>query len=199
MTTIGIIGSGNIGTALATQLLRAGHHVVLANSRGPASLTALVAELGEGASAGTAAEAAANEIVAIAVPWTAIPGAVAGLDWTGRIVIDATNPFAPPDFHVVDLGGRASGEVVAALVPGARLVKIANTLSAPILASDPNQAGGRRVLVYSGDDAEAKRTVAALFEAAGFALIDLGGLIDGGRRQDVPDGAFTGVNLIRLP
>jgi len=77
-------------------------------------------------------------------------------------------------------------------------VKIANTLSASILASDPNQAGGRRVLVYSGDDAEAKQTVAALFEAAGFAPIDLGSLIDG-RRQDVPDGAFTGVNLIRLP
>jgi hypothetical protein len=198
MATVGIIGSGNIGTALATQLLRAGHQVVLANSRGPASLTALVAQLGEGAGAGTVAEAAANEIVAIALPWTAIPGAVAGLDWTGRTVIDATNPFAGPDFQVVDLDGRASGEVVAGLVPGAHLVKIANTLGAAILASDPNQAGGRRVLVYSGDDAEAKQTVAALFEAAGFATIDLGGLADG-RRQDVPDGAFTGLNLVRLP
>jgi len=198
MAAIGIIGSGNIGTALATQLLRAGHRVVIANSRGPASLTDLVAELGDGASAGTAAEAAANEVVAIAVPWTAVPDAVTGLDWTGRIVIDATNPLAAPDFHVVDLGGHTSGEVVAALVPGARLVKIANTLSASILASDPNQAGGRRVLVYSGDDAEAKQTVAALFEAAGFATIDLGGLIDGGRQQDLPDGAFTGVNLVRI-
>jgi predicted dinucleotide-binding enzyme len=198
MATVGIIGSGNIGTALATQLLRAGHQVVLANSRGPASLTALVAQLGEGAGAGTVAKAAANEIVAIALPWTAIPGAVAGLDWTGRIVVDATNPFAGPDFQVVDLGGRASGEVVAGLVPGAHVVKIANTLGAAILASDPSQAGGRRVLVYSGDDAEAKQTVAALFEAAGFATIDLGGLADG-RRQDVPDGAFTGLNLVRLP
>lgn len=198
MTTIGIIGAGNIGSALAAQLLHAGHQVVIANSRGPASLTELVAELGEGASAGTVADAAANQIVAIALPWTTIPGAVAGLDWNGRIVIDATNPLTFPDFQVVDLGGRTSGEVVASLVSGARLVKIANTLSAAELAGDPNQAGGRRVLVLSGDDAEAKQTVAALFDAAGFATIDLGGLADGGRLQDLPDGAFNGVNLVRI-
>jgi 8-hydroxy-5-deazaflavin:NADPH oxidoreductase len=165
--TIGIIGAGNIGKALAVQSLRAGQHVVIANSRGPGSLNELVAELGPGVSAGTVAEAAANDIVAIAVPWTAIPSAVAGIDWNGRIVIDATNPVTAPDFRVADLGGHTSGEIVAALVPGARLVKIANTLPSAVLASDPHEDGGQRVLVLSGDDAVAKQTVAALFNAAG--------------------------------
>lgn len=197
--TIGIIGAGNIGKALASQAIRAGEQVVIANRRGPGSLADVVAELGDGARAGTVAEAAASDIVAIAVPWSAIPAAVAGLDWTGRIVIDTSNPFTGPDFHLVDLDGRTSGEVVAGFVPGARLVKIANTLPAAVLASDPHEAGGQRAVVLSGDDADAKQAVAALFSAAGFATIDLGSLAGGGRLHDLPDGPFAGLNLVRIP
>jgi predicted dinucleotide-binding enzyme len=197
--TVGIIGAGNIGRALAVQARRAGQTVVLANSRGPESLAGLVAELGEGVSAATAAEAAKSDIVAIAVPWTGIPAAVAGIDWDGRIVIDASNPIQPPNFTIADLGGRTSGEVVSDLLPGARLVKIANTLPAELLAEDPQQAGGRRVLVLSGDDAGAKDAVAELFSAAGFATVDLGGLVDGGRLQDVAGGVFPRLNLVQLP
>jgi predicted dinucleotide-binding enzyme len=92
-----------------------------------------------------------------------------------------------------------AGEVVAELVPGARVVKVANTLPAAVLAADPREAGGRRVLVLSGDDQAAKDTVAALFDAAGFATVDLGGLVDGGRLQDVPGGPFPRLNLLRIP
>jgi predicted dinucleotide-binding enzyme len=197
--TVGIIGAGNIGRALAIQARRAGHSVLLANSRGPESLAGLVDELGDGVSAGTVAEAVESDIVAIAVAWGDIPSAVAGLDWNGRIVVDASNPIQGPDFSIADLGGRTSGEVVSDLLPGARLVKVANTLFAAILADDPSVAGGRRVLVYSGDDAGAKKVVAELFTAAGFATIDLGGLVDGGRLQEAGGGAFTGRNLVLLP
>ena len=196
--TVGIIGAGRIGQALAVQSLRAGRHVTIANSRGPESLVDVLEKLGPGVTAGTVAEAAASDIVAIAVPWGAIPDAVAGIDWTGRVVIDASNPIVEPDFQVADLGGRTSGQIVAGLMPGARVVKVANTLTAAVLASDPHEAGGKRVLVLSGDDDDAKERVAALLDAAGFATVDLGGLIDGGRLQDVPGGPFPQLNLIEI-
>jgi len=196
--TVGVIGAGNIGRAVATHALSAGHTVVISNSRGPASLAEVVTELGDGARAGSVAEASQQELVVLAVPWSKIGDATGGLDLAGRIVIDSTNPIVLPDLHLADLGGRTSGEVVAEMLKGARLVKAANTLAAAVLAADPHQGGGRRVLVLSGDDLEAKGAVAAMFEAAGFATIDLGGLADGGRLQDVSTGVFSGRNLVQL-
>jgi predicted dinucleotide-binding enzyme len=108
-------------------------------------------------------------------------------------VIDATNDFDPSD-----LDGGTSSEFVAQLVAPARVVKTANTLVAALLASDPQEAGGHRVIFLSGDDADAKSDVVALFKAAGFSPIDLGGLSTGGRMQQV-GGPLAGVNLIRLP
>ena len=189
---VGIIGAGRLGQAMARTALRAGSQVVLANSRGPESLAALVSTLGEGVSAGTVDEAAGAGFVVIAVPWPSVPGAVQGLDWDGRIVIDATNDFDPSD-----LNGSTSSQVLADLVPGARVVKAANTLGAAVLASDPHEAGGRRVIFLSGDDAEAKSEVSALFEDAGFVAIDLGGLASGGAMQQL-GGPLSGVNLIKL-
>jgi predicted dinucleotide-binding enzyme len=190
--TIGIIGAGNIGQALARTALRAGRKVVISNSRGPESLEPLVATLGAGVSAGTVGEAAASEIVAIAVPWTSVPAAVTGLRWDGQPVIDATNAFN------ADLGGRTSSEIVADLVPGANLVKAANTLRAEVLGADPHDAGGRRVIFLSGDDALAKAAVVELFDAAGFFTIDLGDLVAGGRMQQL-GGPLASHNLVRLP
>jgi 8-hydroxy-5-deazaflavin:NADPH oxidoreductase len=190
---IGIIGAGRLGQGMARTALRAGREVVIANSRDPESLRSLVSELGDGASAGTVDQAAGAGIVVIAVPWPRVPEAVQGLEWSRQIVIDATNDFDPSD-----LNGRTSSEVVADLVPGARLVKAANTLGAAVLGSDPHEGGGRRVIFLSGDDAEAKAGVAALFEDAGFAAIDLGGLVTGGTMQQL-GGPLAGVNLIQLP
>jgi 8-hydroxy-5-deazaflavin:NADPH oxidoreductase len=136
--SIGIIGAGNIGQALARTALRAGREVVIANSRGPESLAPVVAALGAGVSAGG--------IVAIAVPWTSVPAAVTGLHWDGQAVIDATNAWN------TDLGGSTSSEIVAHIVVGARLVKAANTLEAKVLGADPHEAGGRRVIFLSGND-----------------------------------------------
>jgi len=190
---VGIIGAGRLGQAMARTAVRAGRGVVIANSRGPESLASVVSALGEGVSAGTPADAAETAIVVIAVPWDHVPEAVKGLRWKERIVIDATNDWAADD-----LDGRTSSEIVAELVPGARVVKAANTLSAEVLASDPRQADGRRVLFISGDDADAKATVAALLEDAGFAVIDLGNLATGGGMQQIHH-PLAGVNLVRLP
>ena len=84
--TVGIIGAGHIGHALARTALRAGRRVVIANSRGRESLAPVVAALGTGASAGTVVQAAAADIVAIAAPWTNVPAAVTGLHWDGQTV-----------------------------------------------------------------------------------------------------------------
>jgi 8-hydroxy-5-deazaflavin:NADPH oxidoreductase len=193
VTSVGIIGAGRIGQAMAQTALRAGRQVVIANSRGPQSLASLVQELGQGVSAGTVKDAAAADIVVLAVMWPDVPQAVEGLEWEGRIVIDPTNDFDPSD-----LDGRTSSEVVADLVTPAPVVKAANTLGAAVLGSDPNQAGGQRVIFLSGDDAEAKSEVVALFEDAGFFVVDLGGLREGGRMQQV-GAPLAGHNLIRLP
>ena len=190
---VGIIGAGRLGQAMARTSLRAGRHVLIANSHGPESLTSVVSELGEGVSAATVSQAAATGIVVIAVPWDRVPGAIEGLKWDGQIVIDATN-----DFDAGDLHGRTSSELVADLVPGARVVKAANTLTAAVLASDPQEAGGRRTIFLSGDDVDAKSGVTKLFDDAGFFAIDLGHLSKGGEMQQV-HGPLAGVNLVRMP
>jgi predicted dinucleotide-binding enzyme len=190
--TVGIIGAGRLGQAMARTALRAGRSVVIANSRGPESLAAVVSAVGDGVSAGTAGEAASAGIVAIAVPWDHVHEAVRGLSWNGQIVIDATNDWAADD-----LDGRTSSEIVADLVAGAQLVKAANTLGAEVLGSDPHEAGGRRVIFISGDNADAKAEVAALFQDAGFAAIDLGDLATGGAIQQIHH-PLAGVNLIKL-
>ena len=190
---VGIIGAGRLGQAMARTALRAGRPVVIANSRGPESLASVVSALGDGASAGTVADAAASGIVVIAVPWDRVPEALEGLRWSGQIVIDATNDFDPRD-----LDGRTSSEVVANLVGDAPVVKAANTLVAALLAADPREAGGQRVLFFSGDDLDAKAEVSMLFQDAGFFTIDLGDLIAGGQMQQI-GAPLAGANLIRLP
>jgi predicted dinucleotide-binding enzyme len=191
--SVGIIGAGRIGQAMAQTALRAGRQVVIANSRGPQSLTSLVQELGEGVTAGTVKDAAAADIVVLAVMWPDVPRAVEGLEWVGRIVIDPTNDFDPSD-----LDGRTSSEIVADLVTPAPVVKAANTLGAAVLGSDPHEAGGQRVIFLSGDDADAKSEVVALFDDAGFFVVHLGGLREGGQMQQV-GAPLAGHNLIRLP
>src|SRR5580765_2030657 len=88
---VGIIGAGRLGQAMARVVGRAGRAVVIANSRGPESLASAVSALGKGVSAGTPRETAAADIVVVAVPWDRVREALAGLEWNGRIVIDATN------------------------------------------------------------------------------------------------------------
>jgi len=191
--SVGVIGAGRIGKAMAQIASRASRPVVISNRSGPQSLSAVVQELGDGVSAGTVEEAAAADIVVLAVMWPDVPEAVEGLEWEGRILLDPTNDFDPSD-----LNGRTSSEVVADLVAPARVVKAANIYGAELLASDPRQAGGQRVMFLSGDDAQAKSEVGALFSDADFYVIDLGGLREGGQMHQL-GAPLAGQNLIRLP
>jgi predicted dinucleotide-binding enzyme len=195
---VGVIGAGHIGQVLARTARRAGRQVVVANSRGPDSLTSVVASLGPGVSAGTVGDAAACPMVALAVPWASVPNAVDGLNWAGEIVIDATNALLFPSLAPAPLGGVTSSEIVAKLVSGAWLVKAANTLAADVLGADPEEDGGRRVLFVSGDHQPAKDAVVEMFDSAGFFTIDLGDLVTGGVVQQ-GGGPLAGHNLVRLP
>jgi 8-hydroxy-5-deazaflavin:NADPH oxidoreductase len=190
--SVGIIGAGRIGQAMARVARRAGRRVTMANSRGPESLASLVQELGDGVAAGTVEEAASADIVVLAVMWGDVPEAAGEVAWGSQILIDPTNDFDPSD-----LDGRTSSEVVADLVAPARAVKAGNTLGAEVLAADPEEAGGKRVIFVSSNEDEAKSEVAALFEDAGFSVIDLGGLAEGGRMQQVGS-PLAGQNLIHL-
>jgi predicted dinucleotide-binding enzyme len=197
--SIGIIGAGNIGLAVARTLARAGIAATIANSRGPQSLRESVAPLGPTITAGTREQAADADMVVIAVNWSKLPAAMAGLPaWNGRIVIDANNPIEAPLFKPVDLNGLVSSQVVAGLVSGARLVKAFNHLRADVLAGDPRADGGRRVLFYSGDDSAAKAEVGALIDRLGFAGIDLGSLAVGGTLAQFPGGPLPNQNLVRI-
>jgi predicted dinucleotide-binding enzyme len=197
--TIGIIGSGAIGAAFARTLARAGIEATISNSRGPQSLQDLARELSPAIKAGTREEAGGADIVFVAVNWTKLPAALAGLPaWSGRILIDANNPIEAPLFKPVDLKGRVSSEVVADLVPGARVVKAFNHLRAAVLAADPSSDGGRRVLFYSGNDSAAKAEVAALIERIGFVGFDLGSLAVGGKLAQFPGGPLPNQNLVKV-
>lgn len=197
--SIGIIGAGNIGSAFARALARNGIAATIANSRGPETLGELTAELAPHITAGTIEEAAKADIVLIAVPWSKLPAALSGLpDWAGRIVIDANNPIEAPLFKPAELGGRLSSEIVAGLVPGARLVKAFNHLLANLVSADPKAEGGNRVLFYSGDDAQAKAEVGALITRLGFAGIDLGTLKVGGSLTQFPGGPLPAINFVKF-
>ena len=190
---IGIIGSGNIGQAVATLATRAGHEVVMSSRRGGASLNAVVRAVG--AKAGTVEEAAKADVVFLAVPWNAVEAATRGLSWNGNIVVDAMNPVLP-GFRPANLGGRSSSEVVASLVNGARLVKAFNTLPPTQLLTQPES--GRRVLFMSGDDADARKTVADLAISFGLAPVDLGPLAGAALLTQFPGGPLPALDLVKL-
>ncbi|KFC72161.1 NADP oxidoreductase [Bosea sp. LC85] len=197
--TIGIIGAGNIGIAFAQALTKAGIAATIANSRGPDSLQELVGKLGPTIEAGTREAAASADIVLVAVNWSKLPSALAGLPaWNGRIVIDANNPIEAPLFKPAELDGRTSSEIVADLVPGARLVKAFNHLQSHLVSGNPRSEGGRRVLFYSGDDTGAKAEVAGLIERLGFFGLDLGPLAIGARLVQFPGGPLPTHNLVKF-
>jgi 8-hydroxy-5-deazaflavin:NADPH oxidoreductase len=195
--TVGILGAGLAGKAIARFLLTAGRNVVISNSRGPDTLGEVIAGLGAGAGAGTAARAAQASLVVLAIPWTSVENALAALPcWSGRTLVDATNAikvFNPPKTELFDFGYRTSSEVVASLSPGASVVKAFNHVPFVRLLS-PLPDGERHVLFVSGDDAAAKAGLRSVLKANNFAVFDLGDLATGSRLQQV-GGPFGGRDL----
>ena len=144
---IGTIGAGAFAQAFAKRALKAGHEVKLSNSRGPDSLREIVNRLGRGAMAATSEEAAACEMVLLAVPWDNVPETLAGLPkWKNQILIDGTNPFhgKAGDFTPAAVGNLSTSQLVAALAPGARVVKALNNMIVTNLEAEPAVNGGIR-------------------------------------------------------
>ncbi|MFC5366447.1 NADPH-dependent F420 reductase [Salinirubrum litoreum] len=185
-TTIGVIGSGNIGRTLAELFVAAGHEVVISNSRGPESLADLVADLGERACAGTVAEAAeCGEIVVEAIPFGAYRELPAEA-LAGKIVVSASNYYPNRDGEI-DFGGLSQTELVADHLGESRIVKAFNTMYWETLRDEGRPsatASERLVLFLAGDDPEAKAVVSELIAEIGFAPIDTGSLAVGGRKQE---------------
>lgn len=183
---IGIIGAGMIGATAARLFVRAGHQVAVSNSRGPETLRELIAELGPDAKAATVDDAARfGDVVLLAVPWRTPEALPSPETVTGKVVVDAMNPYNASG-GIADLGDTTSSEETARRLPGARLVKAFNTIYFQHLATQGRTdlpEAQRRAIFVAGDDAEAKATVARLVRELGFAPVDTGGLRDGGRRQ----------------
>lgn len=194
----GTIGAGTIAQAIAHHLVTGGHRVTLSNSRGPSTLDDVVSDLGPLAKAGTVAQAAEADMVFLTVMWPNIPAALADLPvWDGRILVDATNQFARLDpVEVADLGDQTGSECVAALAPGARVIKAFNTLHAGYIAADPRHPAGRQILFYAGDDAAAKASFHELTDSFGFAPVDMGALRNGGRLMQV-GGPLSALHALR--
>jgi predicted dinucleotide-binding enzyme len=196
----GTIGAGAIGQALARHVVKAGYPVTLSNSRGPQTLTEVIADMGPLASAGTVAQAAEADIVFLATYYTVAPGVLDALpNWNGRILIDTTNLLDIVDGTVVpvDIGDQSSSEIIAAHAPGARVVKAFNTLYAKYIEPDPRHEAGRQVVFYAGDDLDAKSTVGSLLNEFGFAAVDVGSLGDGGRLMQVNGGPLSGLHVLK--
>ncbi|MGY2900019.1 putative dinucleotide-binding enzyme [Curtobacterium sp. PvP017] len=191
MTTIGIIGAGNIGSQLARLAVQHGHQVVIANSRGPETLTDLVTELGDRARAATRDEAAAaGEVVVVTVPLAAID-TIPAEPLVGKVVIDTNNYYWERDGHIaaLDDGSTTTAELLQDHLPGARVVKAFNHIGAADLTGHATPAGtpDRRALVVAGDDAEAKQVTTDLIDQFGFDVVDAGPLAEGWRIQrDTP-------------
>lgn len=195
--SFGIIGAGNIGKTVAGYLLKNGYPVKISNSKAPVYLKETIEKLGNGAVAVTAKEAAEADIVILALPWKQVKAITAITNWNNKIVIDATNHFISPDMQVADLGSSSSSEVVQDFLSGARIVKAFNTLFFKILAANPAEANGHRVLFISGDDKEAKTVVSEVIRDIGFVPVDLGSLATGGKLQQAK-GPLSLLNLIKL-
>jgi predicted dinucleotide-binding enzyme len=191
MTTIGFIGSGHIGSQLARLAVAHGYDVVMSNSRGPATLTTLVDELGPHARAATPDEAAAAaDLAVVTVPFRALP-AVPVEPLAGKVVIDTENYYPQRDGHVTELDEQRStvSELVQRHLPTSKVVKAFNHIIYAELTSDARPAGTlrRRGLVAISDDDEARARVAALIDEFGFDPVEVSPLSEGWRiERDTP-------------
>jgi predicted dinucleotide-binding enzyme len=184
---IGIVGAGTVGRTLGELFVRAGHDVTLSHDGPPEDLRDVIARLGERAHAATPAEAARpGDVVVLAIPFGR-HRELAREPFDRKIVIDATNYYPQRDGKLAEIegGGLTSSELIDRHLAEARLVKAFNNLPMHVLKEKarPSGAPDRIALPLSSDYPEAKRVVATLIDEAGFDPVDLGGLVDGGRRH----------------
>lgn len=186
-TKYAVVGTGNIGSALARLFDRAGIGVVIANRRGAESVEKEIDLAASVVQPVSLREALEREVIFIAVPFGAVVELGATLpDWSGKIVVDVTNAYYTPNAAEV-LKGRMSSEAVAEMLPGATIVKAFNHLPARTLTSDVADPREKRVLFVSSNSVDASAAVARLADELGFASVELGRIDEGGRLIEVPN------------
>jgi 8-hydroxy-5-deazaflavin:NADPH oxidoreductase len=186
MTTVGLIGSGHIGGAIARLAVKAGHQVVLSNSRGPETLAEMAAKLGQRAFTATSAEAAAaGDIVVVTVPVTAFSH-LPSTALAGKTVIDTCNYGPERDGHIPEVDNKSltSSELLLRYIPGAMLVKALNNVYFKHLISlaRPTGAFDRSYVPIAGDSAAAKAMVSEFIDSIGYSVVDVGLLADSWRQ-----------------
>jgi 8-hydroxy-5-deazaflavin:NADPH oxidoreductase len=198
--TVGVIGSGPLGKAIARHVVAAGLQVLSANTRGPISLAGLVSKLGPNAFAVTPRVAASADLVILAIPFVRVPELTDVVeDWSGRVVVDATNQFAthePTYGGYVDLGEETGTEWVGRQLPGSIMIKAFNAMSASYIRPHPYHDEGRQVVFYAGDDGGAGTQFAEFLNLMGFAPVHVGTLRDGGRLMEL-GGPLNGLHVIK--
>ncbi len=187
MTTIGFIGSGNIGGTLAKLAVDAGYDVVVSNSRGPETLTDLVDSLGPKARAATSSQAAAaGDIVVVTIPLGKIDAAPVE-PLVGKVVIDTCNYYPERDGAIAALDEKqiTTSGLVQQHLAQAHVVKAFNNIFFKHLGSmqRPSGASDRNTLMIAGDDEAAKTTVTEFIDAIGYDVFDTGSLNDSWRFQ----------------
>ncbi|MGI8590738.1 MAG: NADPH-dependent F420 reductase [Nakamurella sp.] len=191
MTTLGLIGSGNIGSTVARLAVDAGYDVALSNSRGPETLADLVAELGSHARATTATEAAeAGDLVLVTVPLKAYQQ-VPVKPLAGKVVLDTNNYYPDRDgrFPELDAKTTTTSELLQAHLPESHVVKAFNNIFFKNLGSmaRPTGATDRNTLIIAGDDTDSKRIATEFLDAIGYNAYDAGPLADSWRfERDQP-------------
>jgi predicted dinucleotide-binding enzyme len=185
MTTFGIIGAGQIGSNVAKAVIARGHDVVIANSRGPETLTPLVAELGPNARAATVEEAATvGEVVLVAVPLRAYRD-VPAEPLAGKIVLDANNYYLERDGRIAELdrGEATTSGLLQEHLRRSRVAKAFNHIIAHQIPTDgmPRGAADRRALATASDHPEAVEFVTALYDDLGFDTVSVGPLAESWR------------------
>jgi predicted dinucleotide-binding enzyme len=180
-TRIGIIGSGNVGSALGRAWAKAGHSVMF-SSRHLDVDKALAAEVGANASAGTPGQAAAfGEVLLLAVPYRALPdlGKTLAADLQSKVVIDACNPFPGRDGDIANWAReKGAGLASAELLPGARIVRAFNAVGAARMG-EAHATPGRFGMPIAGDDAQAIEIASRLIRDVGYEPVLIGGLDEG--------------------
>ena len=178
---IGVIGSGNVGSALGRTWAKAGHEVMF-SSRNLDSDRKLAADVGANARAGTPQEAAAfGEVLLFAVPYGALPelGKTLGASLKGKVVMDACNPFPQRDGDVANQArAKGAGIVSAELLPGARIVRAFNAIGAARMGS-AHEEPGRIGMPIAGDDKQAIEVASRLIREIGYEPVLVGGLAKG--------------------
>jgi predicted dinucleotide-binding enzyme len=202
MTTIGILGSGNVGGNLAQAAIAHGYDVVLSNSQGPQTLVGLVTDLGPRARAATPAEAAAaGDFAIVAIPLATIDQ-VPVEPLAGKVVIATINYFPQRYGHVpeIDNGTTTAPGLLQAHLPASRVVRAFSMINAADMSGDGHPAGDpkRRALALAGDDPAAKHLVASLYDEFGFDAVDIGGLGESWRIEAGQPAFVTRQNVAEL-